>query len=89
MAEDIDFKNVKVMDVMSRSVVTASINDDLLSLIHLMKDSGVTRLPMVDEQGNVAGVLTAKNILQVLTHCFFEMTQISENQQENEQSHQH
>jgi predicted transcriptional regulator len=74
---------------MSSSVVSASMSDDLFKIIQLMKDSGVTRLPMLDSQGQVAGVVTAKNILQILVNCFFDVTQISERQQENESTQQH
>jgi predicted transcriptional regulator len=89
LGDAIDFKSLRVADVMSSSVVSASMSDDLFKIIQLMKDSGVTRLPMLDSQGQVAGVVTAKNILQILVNCFFDVTQISERQQENESTQQH
>jgi CBS domain-containing protein len=89
LSDAIDFKSLRVADVMSSSVVSASMSDDLFKIIQLMKDSGVTRLPMLDSQGQVAGVVTAKNILQILVNCFFDVTQISERQQENESTQQH
>jgi predicted transcriptional regulator len=89
LSEHVDFKNLRVMDVMSKSVVTGSVNDDLFKIIRTMKDSGVTRLPLTDAQGNIAGVVTAKNILQILAGCFFDVTQISEQQQENEEFQKH
>lgn len=89
MSENVDFKSLRVMDIMSTSVVTASTSDDLFQIIRTMKDNGVTRLPLMDRDGRIAGVLTAKNILEILVGCFFDMTQISERQQENEQMSQH
>lgn len=89
LTENIDFKHMKVMDVMSGSVVTAPVDEDLFVMIRLMKSSGVTRLPLTDPRGHVVGVVTAKNILQILVSCFFDVTQISERQQENEEAQQH
>lgn len=89
LSERVNMMNLKVMDVMTRSIVTASIHDDIFRLIHTMKEAGITRLPLMDEAGNIAGVVTAKNILEILVNCFFDVTQISEQQKQNELNHQH
>lgn len=82
-------EDLTVADIMSEAVVTASEGDDFFKLVSLMNQSGVTRLPMLDAQGKVIGVVTAKNLLQLLAKSLFEVTQISEQQQENERIHQH
>lgn len=89
LAEEVDFQDLKVSDIMTSSVVSASENDDFFKLVSLMNHSGITRLPLMDSSGQVVGVVTAKNLLEVLVKSLFEVTQISEQQQENERSHQH
>ncbi|MBO9667807.1 MAG: CBS domain-containing protein [Bdellovibrio sp.] len=78
---------ILVGDVMSRSIVTASVDDEIFKLIYLMKTSGVTRLPLLDERGRVVGVATAKNLIEILLGSLFDLTQIGEIQRENERSH--
>jgi CBS domain-containing protein len=88
LAEDVDFQDLKVSDIMSTSVVTASQEDDFFKLVSLMNQQGVTRLPLLDNKGHVVGVVTAKNLLELLVKSLFEVTQISEQQQENERNQQ-
>ena len=88
LAGEIAFQSLKVSDIMSTSVVSASEEDDFFKLVSLMNQSGVTRLPLKDARGQVVGVVTAKNLLEVLVKSLFEVTQISEQQQENERIHQ-
>jgi len=88
LAEEVDFQDLKVSDIMSTSVVTASQSDDFFKLVSLMNQHGVTRLPLLDTQGKVVGVVTAKNLLELLVKSLFEVTQISEQQQENERNNQ-
>lgn len=84
-----DFKSIKAGDLISGSVVTASLNDDPFKLIEVMKREGVSRLPLVNESGKMVSLITARNLLEILTKGLFDLTQISEQQREREStSHQ-
>lgn len=87
MAEEEDLTDLRVADIMSESVITGSADDSVFKLIGLMKSAGVTRLPLVNADEEVVGVVTARNLLEILTKSFFDLTQIGEQQRENEQSH--
>jgi signal-transduction protein with cAMP-binding, CBS, and nucleotidyltransferase domain len=89
LAGEEDIQDLRVVDIMSGNVVCASENDDFFKLVNLMSESGVTRLPLKSADGKVVGVVNAKNLLEILTKSLFELTKISEKQQENEQIHQH
>jgi len=89
LTEDANCMQKTAGDVMSESVVTASEGDDFFKLVELMHQSGVTRLPLKDANGKLVGVVTAKNLLQILARTLFEITEISEQQQENERVQQH
>ncbi|WP_373998444.1 CBS domain-containing protein [Bdellovibrio bacteriovorus] len=75
---------VRVGRVMSRSPITARAEDDVFTMISLMKRSGVTRLPLLDRRGRLTGVATAKNMIEILTGALFDLTQIGETQHDNE-----
>lgn len=87
VADEEDLNDLRVADVMSESVITGSIDDSVFKLIGLMKNAGVTRLPLVNANEEVVGVATARNLLEILTKSFFDLTQIGEQQRQNEQAH--
>ncbi len=82
-----DIEDLRVADIMTESVITGSVDDSVFKLINLMKDAGVTRLPLVNASDEVMGVVTARNLLEILTKSFFDLTQIGEQQRQNEQAH--
>ncbi|WP_374076041.1 CBS domain-containing protein [Bdellovibrio bacteriovorus] len=82
-----DPASVRVSDVMSSSVVTGSIEDDIFKLAGIMKNSGVTRLPLLGRDDQIIGVVTARNLIEVCLGALFDLVQISETQHQNEKSH--
>jgi CBS domain-containing protein len=87
IANEEDLEDLRVADVMTESVITGSVDDSVFKLIALMKNAGVTRLPLVNAEDEVVGVATARNLLEILTKSFFDLTQIGEQQRQNEQAH--
>jgi CBS domain-containing protein len=87
--QDRDLAGLKAADVMSSSVVTAPIDSDFFLLVNLMNQTGITRLPLTESNGQVVSIVTAKNLLQILVSSLFELTQISEQQSENERGNTH
>ncbi|HHM12443.1 MAG TPA: CBS domain-containing protein [Planctomycetaceae bacterium] len=54
----------RVVDVMSDSVITARASDSLVSAASTMLDEGVHRLPVLDEEGRLVGILSTTDILE-------------------------
>ena len=54
-----------VWEVMSREVVSVLPDDDVSEATRLMSEHGVRRLPVVDEDGRLAGVISLADISQV------------------------
>lgn len=52
-----------VEKVMTRKVVAATVNDSLEDAIVLLHDFHVNALPVVDEEGKVAGIITRTDVL--------------------------
>lgn len=66
VAEDVDPQSVSVRDVMSISLVTVRERDDLVDVIGRMRSHGVRRVPVVNEQGGLEGILAVDDILELL-----------------------
>jgi CBS domain-containing protein len=55
-----------VRSYMDRETHALSVDDDILAAVGRLIDEGVTGAPVVDEQGNVAGVLSEYDCLRLL-----------------------
>ncbi|HZD54813.1 MAG TPA: CBS and ACT domain-containing protein [Candidatus Aquicultoraceae bacterium] len=56
--------NTPVERVMTRKVITATVNDSLEDAIVLLHDFRVNSLPVVDGEGRVAGIITRTDVLK-------------------------
>lgn len=54
---------IRVRDVISREVATCSVSDDLPDALNVMKRARVHRLPVVDDQERLAGILSLNDIV--------------------------
>ncbi|RJQ87255.1 CBS domain-containing protein [Amycolatopsis panacis] len=52
-------------DLMSRPAITVGADDDIVRAAQLMEDHRVHRLPVVDEHGALAGIVTRADLLRV------------------------
>jgi CBS domain-containing protein len=84
-AEKPDFESMTVADCMAKGIVTCREDVDVFDMISEMKKSGVGRLPLVNEQGALTKIVTAKNLFQCLTEGLIELVGISREQHKNEQ----
>lgn len=85
-AKKLDPETIKLSDIMSKKVITATEDDDLTTLVRLVVDEGVSRLPIVDEAGNLAGILSSKRLFQYFAQGLCELSSISVQQQQREES---
>ena len=67
-AEDL-LKETLVEKVMTRKVVTATLTDSLEDAIVLMHDFRVNSLPVVDEKGRIAGIITRTDVLKAFVQA--------------------
>ena len=66
LAEDVDLEAINVGDVMSDQLVTINEDTKLLDTIKQMRIKGVRRLPVINEQGELQGILSADDILELV-----------------------
>ena len=63
--EGLDAKEVKVQDVMSSPLIVIDENDTIEEAAEVMKKAGVKRLPVVNKDGMLVGIISEDDILKV------------------------
>lgn len=66
MAKEISPESVTVGDVMSTTIVTAREDEDLVDVVHRMRDYGVRRMPIVNERNGLEGIISVDDVLALL-----------------------
>jgi CBS domain-containing protein len=66
IAKNVDHRTLRVGDVMTQRPVVAKDSDDLKDALRTMRRVGVRRLPVVGALGQLKGVLSLDDILDVL-----------------------
>lgn len=70
--------DTNVTEVMSKQLKTVSPNAHLKDAIALMNQENIRRLPVVDYNGNMVGIITAKDILKIVMKVFMENEKVQE-----------
>ena len=67
VAPGLDAAALRVEDVMTTDLVTAREDDSLIDLVRTMRRKGVRRIPVVGGQGELIGVVTLDDVLDILS----------------------
>jgi CBS domain-containing protein len=63
VAKDVDPRIVRIDDAMSRDLVTAREEDSILDVLAVMRRKGVRRVPVVDGNGALTGLVALDDVL--------------------------
>lgn len=66
VARESDPSTVTAADLMGAELVTTAEMDDVNEVAELMRFKGVRRIPVVDEQGGLAGIVTLDDLLNAI-----------------------
>ena len=67
VALDLDPGALRAEEVMSTDLVTAREGDSLIDLVRTMRRKGVRRIPVVGGQGELVGLVTLDDVLDILS----------------------
>jgi len=67
-------ENVKVSDVMTSDPLVADLNADIGDTLRRMREIGVRRVPVVDGQGRLAGVVALDDVID---HLFAQLAAVA------------
>ena len=74
IAKSLDFKQFNVSDIMSPQLVSVQESEGVFETIRLMRVKGIRRIPVVNQDGGLEGIVSADDILDLLAE---EMSQLA------------
>jgi CBS domain-containing protein len=85
LAEGVDLDAVAIKDVMSYQLLEVRERDDVADALRLMRSKGVRRLPVVNDQGVLAGILSVDDVMDVLAEELMDLATLIRREQLKEQ----
>lgn len=89
MAADLDYRTLTVGEIMGDKLVVAKEADDTLDTLKLMRARGVRRLPVVTEKGDLAGIVTIDDLLEIVAEELADVVHAIGNEQTRESKRRH
>ncbi len=86
IAEGLAPDAVSVGDIMSLDLVTAHEEDSLWDTLQRMRVNAVRRMPVIDEQGALVGILSLDDLLELLSGELVDLARVA-NRQRNIRPH--
>lgn len=86
IATGLDPATITVGDIMTRDLVLARESDSLADAVEAMRFKGVRRLPTVDRNGQLVGIVTVDDLLEALAEQLNELARIVAREQSREVS---
>ena len=84
VAPGADPEAVRVGDAMSFELTTVNEDDDLLHVIEVMGDKGIRRVPVVDIDEALVGIMTIDDIIDLLSEVLIDLTHLVDRQKRRE-----
>jgi CBS domain-containing protein len=84
VATELDPDVITVGDIMVPSLTVINKSAGLFEAIRLMADKGVRRLPVVDDDGTLCGIMTLDDILLLLAEELGALNKLVEREQKSE-----
>ncbi len=84
LAEEVDVDSVAVKDVMSPDPVIAGENDSLSDTLKRMRARGVRRVPVINTEGEIVGVLSVDDVISLLASELNDIDSLILHEQERE-----
>lgn len=84
VAQGVDPQSVTIGDAMSFELHTAWEGDDLDETLRYMRDSGVRRIPVIDRDEQLVGILTVDDLLEAMAEQLTDVARLISREQRQE-----
>lgn len=84
IAQSADINEFSVGDIMGPQLVSVQETDGVFETIRLMRTKGVRRIPVVNLEGGLVGIISADDILDLLAEEMVELAKVAPREQERE-----
>lgn len=86
VAPELDPKVITVGDIMVTKLVTMKESSGVFESIQCMRKKGIRRLPVVDDEGGLVGIVTLDDLLALMANELGALGRLVEREQKNESS---
>lgn len=86
IALKIDPEAITVKDVMRTDVVTVNEDESLLDVLETMQEKGVRRIVVVDNEGELQGLLSADDAIELIAEAMNDLTRLVRREMAQEQT---
>jgi len=84
IAKSLDFDEFSVGDIMSPQLVSVQEKEGVFETIRLMRAKGIRRIPVVNQQGGLVGIVSADDMLDLLAEEMAELAKVAPREQQRE-----
>jgi len=84
IAQSLDLNEFSVGDIMGRQLVSVQEKEGVFETIRLMRTKGIRRIPVVNQEGGLVGIVSADDILDLLAEEMTELAKVVPREQERE-----
>lgn len=84
IAKSLDSDEFSVGDIMGPQLVSVQEKEGVFETIRLMRAKGIRRIPVVNRDGGLAGIVSADDILDLLAEEMAELAKVAPREQERE-----
>ena len=84
ISQSLDLNEFSVGDIMSPQLISVQEKEGVFEAIRLMRAKGIRRIPVVNHEGGLEGVVTADDILDLLATEMTELAKVAPREQERE-----
>lgn len=84
IAKEVALASVTVADVMTYDLFTAREQDGIWSTLECMRVRGIRRMPVVNEQGGLEGILTVDDLLELFSEELTSLAKVAIREQNRE-----
>jgi len=84
VAAEVNPDALKVGDIMAPEVATVRESEGLFEALRYMRDKGVRRMPVVDREGGLVGILTLDDLLSLLAEEMTELAKLVSHERQRE-----
>ncbi len=87
IAKEVDGNSLTLGDVMYRELTLAKEHDDIHETIQIMRQKGIRRLPVIDDNGALIGIITLDDLIDLIAEQLKNLTELIGKQQNLEKKY--
>jgi CBS domain-containing protein len=84
VATDLAPDTLTVGDIMTPGLATAQEDEDVFEAVRRMRNKGVRRMPIVDADGNLVGIVSVDDVIEILADEMNEIAHLISREQQHE-----